>query len=510
MNRTWDPSTSESPATGRQAQVEPMSVGSAQGEADVSEASGSADDSRPDGFVERLRQQVRRVGAYLSSSLYDQAALPLAGMALFLLLILRGTRSSLQTIGIVDGEPLYLPLYPWLVQIYDAIGGTAQTLETPGHYVPLAALQILGGLAAAWWLARCLRETFTLPPWGAPVAALLLLLPYLVGSEPIGNTIGVAALAYPLFMVALCFLLQSYARGNWRYLVGFLLLMPLLMLSDEPFVFLCPAVVFVLTWLLNGYEGPRGPKLALIAVFLGALLAAFLFERLVNLGQHDRFVSAPVSGIHKIVAPLYLSEPEDEQLFVGEPRLRALFHAFQSRMAARNLRRADAVNGLVPADELVGHYQASYGPIMRDVVLPILEQRGRDDWFEIDRVTREIGWRLLRERPGAWTRLSLESTVHGLGGFYPMTLLLAALAIAGFVQLRRRDALSLTLATILLFHLMNVATAALLGNPTRAAALYTEPVVIVLLLATLTRLLVPPEEETDDEGDEAEAGGGTA
>ena len=485
MNRTWEPARSAPSA-----EAEPVPAEMPADEQAAEPGARPTGTRQPESFIERLWLQLRRTSFGLPPALSNQGGLWLAALTLFVLLALGGGRIGQETAGLAAGEPLHLPLYAWLVQAYDALSGEPRPLETPGHYDLLAWVQILAGMAAAWWLARGLRESFRLPSWGAPAAALLLLLPYLFGVERLGNTIGIPALAYPLFLASLCFLLQGFARGDWRRVMGFLLLLPLLMLSAEPFVFLCPAFLAVLLWVLNAYAGPRGPKLALFGFFLSALLAVFLFERLVNLAAHGRFVAAPVSGIHKVVAPLYLSEASDEGLFLGEPRLRALFHAFQSRMAARNLRRIDAVNGLVPAPELVGHYQAAYSPIMRDVVLPILQQRGRQDWFEIDAVTREIGWRLLRDKPGAWFVLTLDSMVYGFGGFYPTVFLLAAFGLVGFVQVQRRDALSLALASVLLFHLTNVFMAALLGNPPRAAALYTEPAVIVLLLASLTRMLV--------------------
>lgn len=503
MNRTWEP-LSSAPL----AEAEALSaVGkeaseAANPESADPEAAGPDGDNGPRGPLERLRARLHALSSDLPPALRGNGALIAAGLLLFVLLVRRGAKVGQETAGLAGNEPLYLPIYRWLIQAYDGIAGVYGPLDAPGHYDVLAALQILGGMAAAWWLARCLRHSFQLPPWGQPAAALLLLLPYLFGAEPLGNAIAIASLAYPLFLASLCFLLQAFARGDWHLLIGFLLLLPLLIVSAEPFVFLCPAFLVMLAWVLSGYAGPRGPKLALVGLFVAALLSAFLFERFVNLAERGRFVAAPVAGIHKIVAPLYLSDSADEEIFLGEPRLRALFHAFQSRMAARNLRRIDAVNGLVPAPELVGHYQAAYSPIMREVVLPILEQRGRLDWFEIDAVTREIGWRLLRDKPGAWLWLTVDSMVYGLGGFYPTVFLLAAFALVSYVQVRRRDGLSLALGTILLFHLSNVFIAAALGNPPRPAALYTEPAVIVLLLAALTRLLLGPGEQ----GEQGEAG----
>ena len=506
MNRSWEQLASATSAEAEAVPAEqagapeaaPSDVGTTAVEASPpSPEVGSGASSAAPG-----RSLLRRLRGRLPSALSEDGTSVVAGLVLCGLLVSRGANVGLETAGLAANEPFYLPLYRWLVGAYDGIAGVYWPLETPGHYDLLAALQILGGMAAAWWLGRCLRESFALPTWGAPAGALLLLLPYFFGPVPLGNTIGIAALAYPLYLVSLCFLLQGFARADWRRLMGFLLLMPTLMLSAEPFIFFCPAFLVVLAWLLKGYPGPRGPKLALLGLFLAALVSVFLLERLVNLAERGRFAAAPVSGIHKIVAPLYLSDVADEQLFLGEPRLRALYHAFQSRMAARNLRRVDAVNGLVPAPELVGHYQASYSPIMHDVVLPILEQRGRRNWFEIDEVTRTIGWRLLRDKPAAWFSLTFDSMIYGFGGFYPTVFLLAAFGLVGYVQIQRRDALSLVLGTVLLFHLTNVFMAALLGNPPRAAALYSEPAVMVLLLAGLTRLLLGPA------GEEAVRGGG--
>lgn len=411
-------------------------------------------------------------------------------LGLFVALAWGGARLDPSSAAVIAGAATEPPLYVWLVAAYAWLSGVAPPLAA-AHYDALAALQTLIGLAAARWLGRSLRLAFALPRWLGALASLLLLAPYAFGGAPFGASVAAPALAYPLFMIAMSALLRGFARGDWRWLIAFIVLLPVLLLASKQLAFVVPAFALVLLWVLCAYPGPRRPKAILAGLLVAAVAAGALAERLLVQAETGRFAIAPTAGLSLIAAPLYLADDDDGALFRDRPEQRQLFRSFRREMAARNLRAQDLEQGPVPVSRRAEHYQGARGPILRRAVLPPLRQNGAADAFEIDRWTRHMAYRLMAEKPLAWLRLAFENLVHGLGGAYAAAFLTLVLALAAGIQTRRRDPLSLALATVLLFHLANLLAAALFGADVRHAAGYTAPLTGALLLTALGRAILP-------------------
>lgn len=436
--------------------------------------------------IRRASAALRVTGPGEAASRFERLVFALTALVAFVALTWSGARLG------PDGAPLAgavteAPLYSALLAAHGAL------LEAPaardaGSYDLLAAWQVLIGLAAAWWLGRSLRTAFGLPRWIGFLASLVLLLPYALGTKPFGTTIAAEALAYPLFLVALSCLFHGFARGDWRWLIAFIVLLPLQVLASKQLAFVAPAFVLLLAWLLWAYPGPRRPKVILAGLLAAALLAGALAERLTVQAKSGHFSPLPVAGRQMIAVALYLAEDDDGALFRAHPERRALFGAFRREMALRNLRVQDIAQGPVPTADRASHFQASREAIVRQAVLPALRKAGIREPFAIDRETRQMSYRLLGEQPLAWLCLTGGTVVKGLGGPYPAAFLLLVFALTAAAQTRHRAPWSLALASVLLFHLANITGTALIGADIAQATGHTAPPTLALLMIALWRV----------------------
>lgn len=436
-----------------------------------------------------LRPRLSPPGA--PPSRFERLAFALAVLLLYAALVAAGARLGPDTASLAAGAVTHPPLYIWLLGAYNAAVAIDPPPLNPMHYRLLAALQVALALLAAWWLGRSLRLAFGLPRWAGALAGLALLAPVIAGDPPFGRTVDASALAYPLFLAVMACLLRGIAQGDWRWLIAVILLLPAALLTSGGLGVLVPGFVVVLAWVLWAYPGPGRPKAILAALLVGAVLTAALVERLNVYAEAGDFAPVPDTGPALLAAPLYLAEDADAALFRDRPERRRLFAAMRREMDVRNLRVQDLELGPVPAGGRVAHFQAARDRIVRRAVLPVLREADIAPGLDTDRETRHLAYRLLGDKPLAWLCLAFGSLVQGLGGAFPAGFLVLAFAVAAVAQARRRDPASLALASVLLFHLLNAAVAALIGADVRQAAAVTAPLTLVLLLVFLARALWP-------------------
>ena len=108
----------------------------------------------------------------------------------------------------------------------------------------LVLLQLMLGFYAALSCAATFKKLYNLSKGLEWVVGLVLLFPYFVNR--FGNTLLTEALCYPLFLLAFSALLQGLLLKQMRFFAKLMVLMGLLILTRNQFLFLYPLMVLVL------------------------------------------------------------------------------------------------------------------------------------------------------------------------------------------------------------------------------------------------------------------------
>ncbi len=412
-------------------------------------------------------------------------------------MLLRGVRFGGDTLTYIEASDYRSPGYVWLVRAYNALLASPESAAEPEHYIYLVGLQILFGLLGCWLLARSLRHSFALPSWLAAVVYLTLLTPYFFGDYRFGNSIQSEGVTYPLFLIAFSLLLQGLTRKNLAYLFAFLPPLFLLVITRKQFLFVYPAFVIVLLYVVLFFPRDALKKALLAVCFIAIVVAANLVERADIHARTGKFETIPFTGIQLIAAPLYLSREADKAAFADSPDKMELFEEFREKAVARG-RHLEAVTGKeIPVNHYYNHFAASYGFIVRQVVVRTLRERGTTDWFEIDAITTDMARKLIWSNPLGFIQMYFHNVKFALGGYYMMLFLAVIFCLAFVMHLAQRDKLSLCLFFAILFHFGNLTTVALVETIIRRYSSYTETVLTaVLIIATylLLRRQAPAEE----------------
>ena len=444
-----------------------------------------ASDDRPDqswlGNLLLDREKSRKAGL---------AALALIAIGLFALLLSNGARFGGDTEDYIQGLAFRSPGYVWLLQAYNTIFGSAESLYEPANYLILVAAQLLFGLVAAWVMARTLEVLFPLPPWLTVLVFTILLTPYFFGDYRFGNSIQTEGICYPIYLIAFSLVLRGVSTRNLKPLFIFLPLLFVLVITRKQFVFVYPAFAIVLAYAFLFFPQRLATKLLLALLFAAAIIGADLIERARVHAVSGNFATIPFTGIQLIAAPLYFSSGDDRTLFDDDQQVQVLFDAFHKKMLEHSLSYEAITDKSVTVNHYYNHYAGAYPQIVLQVVVRIMKERGIESDFEIDRITTDMAIRLLAADPLPSLKLYFHNVKFALGGYYMMLFIAVVFGLSFLAHLWRRDALSLCLFLAILFHLGNFTAVAIVETILRRYSAYTETVLTVLLIAALYLLLV--------------------
>ncbi len=185
----------------------------------------------------------------MQAALRDRLPIALGGVGL--LLISRGAELTRDSASYLDAAVYRTPLYPLFLDLLQAIAAGKALIAA-------VVLQAALGLSAISILVRYLRRALGLPTWVTWLTAALLLLPY-VGPLAVANRIQSEALAYPLFLLAMRYLLAAIVEDRAAPLLAAAGLAGAAVLARPQLLFLYPVVALVaLGWSLRRRSRRRG------------------------------------------------------------------------------------------------------------------------------------------------------------------------------------------------------------------------------------------------------------
>jgi hypothetical protein len=421
---------------------------------------------------------------FLEKRSYGSLILALPFVLLFIVLWWQGPWLQPDTQSYLTKSPVRSALYPLFLQL--------NTWLSSNQWGGLLFAQLALGFYSAFFTASKLKKLFALNPWLILLLFVLFLIPY-YGPLKFGNSILTEAVCYPIFLFASTFLLEGLFQRKTKPLLYFLAFTSLLILTRRQFLFLYPAFTCVLIYLTVVHR--KHFNLGLLTVtFVLSIVGTHLLERTYQYLNDNHFATLPFTGMQLVVAPLYLSTPNDVELF--ETTLeKTIFLKVQEKMQAKQL-SYQAINtrphfNLAIYPQFLNlvvypHYFESYGPICWEILFPILSEQGFKDLYEIDSFTTHMALTLIQAHFKEYLALYASNIIFNLGGLFP-TLFLGLIALLAFIyHCLKKDNLSLGILVTLLLTSGNYLLVAIVEPILIRYSIYTTVLSLAMLTITLS------------------------
>lgn len=426
---------------------------------------------------------------FLEKNTYQSFAFCIPFILLFIALWLQGPWLQTDSQSYLTKSPIRSALYPLLLQL--------NTWLFPGQWGGLVFVQLALGFYSAYFTASKLKKLFALNHWLSSLLMILFLIPY-YGPLKFGNSILSEALCYPIFLFAFSYLLEGLFQRKTKSLLYFLGLTSLLILTRRQFLFLYPVFTCVLIYL--GVVHRKQFKLSLLTIaFALSILGTHLLERTYQYFNHNHFTTIPFTGMQLIVAPLYLSTPNDAALFENTLE-KIIFLEIQEKMQAKHL-SYQTINtsphfNLTIYPQFLNlavypHYFENYGPICWEVLFPVINEIDENNnlylnHYDRDTLLIKMALTLIQVHLKEYLALYISNIIFNLGGLFP-TLLFVLMAFLAFVyHCLRRDDLSLGLVVTFLLTFGNYFLIAIVEPILIRYSIYTNTLLLGMLTIALS------------------------
>lgn len=429
--------------------------------------------------------------------------------AAFCVLLILGPKQYDDSIGYLTGDDFRSPIYPLAIDLFRL---------TFGRYFewPLVAFQLTAGGWALYWFSRRLAKTFELSQRGFALVLALCATPYFGISIQTGNAILSEALAYPIFLLAMGFLIQCIVENKLRPAIHFLLLTTFLVLTRKQFLFLFVMIVPLL--FLLRHAGLRWSRLAALGILVCCLVPLTHFaESANNYIRHGKLSPVSYTGIQLIVGAIYVSKADDA-FAIADPGQKHLFEKIHA-MASEKALTLDTLDR-AQQERITNRFQHFLSNYHNLIGIPALVfndlhgMSGDEPGYReaLDKEVMSLAITLIRENPIRYATLYVLNLSYGFGGHgigdgyglrgaYFFVLQLAALLY--LVLAARGDATLLQMRNVAIFlslvHWGNVSEVALLEPVLDRYSFYTSTLWMMTIAALMARAidrtpaLLPPE-----------------
>lgn len=391
-------------------------------------------------------------------------------LGLVISILLKGPVIGDDSSTYINHWPTRSPVYPFLLDIFD------------GHYYLLVSFQVLFGITSILFFCEKLRSIFLLAPQVSIVVFSLLLLPYLpVGFLDIANFVGTESISYSLFLLSTGYFISGLQTLDKRSIFLSCVILFFLMLTRKQFVFLYPVYVLMLLLIRD-----RPKSLAMICIVFVSYFGSNGIERIYNGVTTGNFTGIPFTGIQLVVRPLWVASQVDADQFSGLER--EVFVSTLRAMDRDKVSLNSCVESTLPIQCGYHHFLESYNIICWQILYPILKENGMTDWWDIDKMTLSISYKLINEHWIAYLSEYYSAVKNGDGPHYILLLILIFI-FSLTSSIRRDDIGSKVLLTITMMSLANILLVSIVEPLLQRYTFYTS----FLQIAILIVLLFTPE-----------------
>lgn len=368
----------------------------------------------------------------------------------------------------INHWPTRSPVYPIILDLFR------------GHYSLLVAVQAVSGVVSILYFCGVLRSILNLSSWVTLFASFLLLTPYFpIGYLNIANSVGTESISYSLFLISVALFIQGLFYGNNKYIIFSCGVLLILMLTRKQFVFVYPVYIVIL--LLRQVSSK---SFLLIGIVFFSFFAGSAIERVYNGLSSGHYTGVPFTGIQLVIRPLWIATQVDAELFEGIEK--KVFESTLRTMNEHKVSLSSCKESALPIQCGYHHFLESYNVICWQILYPTLKQYGVNDWWEIDKITLSISYKLIRAHLFTYSSEYYSAVKNGDGPFY--MILLVVVFFWAFLQSIKYDHLEYRIALMLtMMSLANILMVCIVEPLLQRYTFYTSFLQIAFMLILISR-----------------------
>ncbi|MCQ8103103.1 flippase-like domain-containing protein [Methylomonas sp. SURF-2] len=385
-------------------------------------------------------------------------------------ILLKGPVISLDSSTYVNHWPTRSPVYPFLLDIFDE------------HYHLLVLMQYITGVASIVFFCEKLKSIFIRTRHVSIMFFLLLILPYLpIDFLDIANLVGAESVSYSLFLLSTGYFIAGLYALDKRSIFLSCVILFILMLTRKQFVFLYPVYVLMLLLMRN-----KSKSLILICMVFVSYFGSNAIERVYNGITAGHFTGVPFTGIQLVVRPLWIARFVDADQFSGLEK--EVFVSTLQMMDKNYVSLSSCKESALPIQCGYHHFLESYNLICWQILYPVLKGNGITDWWEIDRITLSISYKLIKGNLFTYLSEYYSAVKNGDGPYY-MLFLLVVLILSLIDSMRYDKITSRVLLMVTMMCLANILLVSIVEPLLQRYTFYTS----FLQIAVLVVFLFEPE-----------------
>jgi hypothetical protein len=372
---------------------------------------------------------------------------------------LKGIQTTNDSASYMGMSSMRSPIYPLLIKLFYFIGGNH-------NQVWLLCFQILFGALGVYIFCSFIHRFFKLEYWLTFLLSLFLLVPYFIFGK-IANVVMTEAIAYPLFLITIRFLIESVFNRRMRTFVMYLFCCIPLIMTRGQFLFLYLISVIVIVYFLIFLKEKRKKLGRVILIFLSCIIFTNLAERTYNYILFHHFNKVSLVGLQLSAAGFYLSDHEDIKLFNDTTEIK-LFERVQLITHTQNNWNLTYDKRTI-GNSGFGYYQKVYNDIIWHAAYPeakklIPENDAFNDlscWIFVNNLTKSVSIKLIRQHWKEFISMYATNVLYGLGYKHNSLLFIISLFVFIVLSFRFHNKYAVLFTLLLVLSLINVVLIAL-------------------------------------------------
>lgn len=406
---------------------------------------------------------------------------------LLALLLMGGILTWLLSQGVVIDvdSPSYIakgflrsPIYPSLIHL-------SQILFGENVFFPVIVFQLTLLMLVSFYLARILEKNMEMSKLTFCLVLASLILPF---SIKWGNFLLSQGIAYPLFLFSVALFFQAIFLKKISQLLYAFFVLTVLVLTRRQFVFMYVVFGVGIIYFWFFYKIAFRNTVLLFLALLLSFLAADLVEKSYHYKVNKHFTTVPHLGMQLIVAPLYLSQRQDAELFT-DPIEKKIFIETLEAMEKKCVHAACEFKDSHPPYQ---HFYLNYNNIHLGALWPVAVKYTDGNLLTMDAITTKMSLSLIAHQWQRWLRLYLGNIVNNIGGYYLGFWLCLCFVVAFFSHLNHRDKFSISFFFTILMTFGNYSLIALVEPAMAPYNFYTNSILLSFLIVFIMKFLEKP------------------
>ncbi len=384
--------------------------------------------------------------------------------------------------GYLDMHINRLPLYPLLLK-------SVQAVATESFSLIVIVLQALLGLYSVHYCVKVFKSNLNIHLIWYIILAVLLLAPY-VYNHIIANRFLSEAIAYPLYLLVITRIINSFFTENRNYLLRTLPFLFLLLLTRSQFLFLIPISIFVLLYISYRKQSYKSNLGLFILLIIFPVLTSTA-DRIYHWYAHDHFVTTPWTGIHLLTPAMYVADKSDGHVFSSEKE-KIFFDEIYNHLEQKklNIHHIDSKE-----QDDTAYYISNYAAIANGTIYNEGKEMfatgltENEKYIALDRLTKRMSLPLVIDNFGSWFRIYLKNFIHAFQNARYMVLFLILLCFS-LVKLKKHT--SNTIKFIAIGSLLTLSNAALVAigmHTLKRFTFYNDWIIFLIIFALLDILI---------------------